>query len=104
MPRRRLKDGVALVLVLWAVVLLSALAMAASASFHGFAAVIGTSQDEAKADALLDAGLEAAAMRIGNLGDQPMTDREFEIKLKTGVVHLRLSDEAGRIDLNKAPV
>jgi general secretion pathway protein K len=104
MSRGGLKNGVVLVLVLWAVALLSALAIAASASFRGFAAVISTSQDKAKADALLNAGLEAAAAAVGNLGDQPLTERAFDIKLKTGAIRLRLSDEAGRIDINKAPV
>ena len=104
MSRRDLKNGVVLVLVLWAVALLSALAIAASASFRGFAAVISTSQDQSKANALLNAGLEAAAAVVGNLGDQPLTERAFDIKLKTGAIRLRLSDEAGRIDINKAPV
>ena len=104
MSRLDLKKGIALVLVLWAVALLSALAMAASASFRGFAAVISVSQDKAKAGVLLNAGLEAAAAVAGHLGDAPLTDRTFDITLATGSAHVRLSDEAGRIDINKAPV
>jgi len=99
------QSGVVLIMVLWTIVFLSALAMAASTTFRGFAGVIGLSQDKIKADALLDAGLEAAASIVGRLGDeQPLTDREAELSLSTGSVHLRLSDEAGRIDINKAPV
>jgi general secretion pathway protein K len=95
----------ALVVVLWTMALISALAMAASTSFRGFAGVIGLSQDKIKADALLSSGLEAAASLLGALGDEkPLIDTQMVIKLSTGSAEIRLSDEGGRINVNKAPV
>lgn len=105
MTRDNRKSGVVLVLVLWTIVLLSALAMAASATFRGFAGVIGLSQDRVKAEALLDAGVEAAAAIVGRVSErQPLSPRTFDISLATGSAHIELSDETGRIDINKAPV
>jgi general secretion pathway protein K len=105
MTRDNRKSGVVLVLVLWTIVLLSALAMAASATFRGFAGVIGLSQDRVKAEALLDAGVEAAAAIVGRVSErQPLSPRAFDISLATGSAHIELSDETGRIDINKAPV
>jgi len=104
MARDNRKRGVVLVLVLWTIVLLSALAMAASATFRGFAGVIGLSQDRVKAEALLDAGVEAAAAIVGRLSErQALSPRAFDISLATGSAHIELSDETGRIDINKAP-
>ena len=105
MTRDNRQSGVVLVLTLWAIVLLSALGMAASTTFRGFAGVIGVSQDKVKAEALLDAGLEAAASIVGRLDDkQPLAAQDFDVGLATGTVHIKLSDENGRIDINKAPV
>ena len=105
MTRDNRKSGVVLVLVLWTIVLLSALAMAASTTFRGFAGVIGLSQDRVKAEALLDAGVEAAAAIVGRVSErQPLSPRTFDISLATGSAHIELSDETGRIDINKAPV
>jgi general secretion pathway protein K len=105
MARDNRKSGVVLVLVLWTIVLLSALAMAASTTFRGFAGVIGLSQDRVKAEALLDAGVEAAAAIVGRVSERrPLSPRTFDVSLATGSAHIELSDETGRIDINKAPV
>ena len=97
--RRR---GIVLVTVLWAIALLSALAMTASLTFREFAGVMAVSRDRVQADALLTAGLEIAA---GVLSD---TDRTLEgadvgVDLTTGSVRVRLADEGGRIDIGRAP-
>jgi len=98
-PRR----GVVLVTVLWSIALLSALAMAASATFRGFAGIMAVDRDRLQADALLTAGLEGAAARIATAPDRPLADGETAVALSTGVVRARFSDEGGRIDIGKAP-
>jgi general secretion pathway protein K len=103
--RRDPRSGIVLVTVLWSIALISALAMAASTTFRGFAGIVALDRDRARADALLHAGLEIAAAAVTNLGDKkPLTERVTSITLSTGSVRLRLSDEGGRIDVNKAPV
>jgi general secretion pathway protein K len=99
-PRR----GVVLVTVLWSIALLSALAMAASITFRGFAGVVAVDRDRVRAEALLTAGLEAAASLVGILGETPLDELETTVTLSTGSVRAHLSDEGGRIDIGKAPV
>ncbi len=99
-PRR----GVVLVTVLWTISLLSALAMAASVTFRGYAGVMAVERDRVQGEALLTAGLETAAGIIDTLGDAPLADIETTVNLGTGAVRARLNDEGGRIDIGKAPV
>jgi len=99
-PRR----GVVLVTVLWTISLLSALAMAASVTFRGYAGVMAVERDRVQGEALLTAGLETAAGIIGTLGEAPLADVETTVNLGTGAVRARLNDEGGRIDVGKAPV
>src|SRR5262245_48782365 len=97
-PRR----GVVLVTVLWSIALLSALAMAASTTFRGFAGVMAVERDRVQAEALLTAGLETAAGRMANGGDTPLADDiDTTLTLSAGSVHARLSDEGGRIDIGQ---
>jgi general secretion pathway protein K len=103
MKRNDPRRGVVLVTVLWSIALLSALAMAASVTFRGYAGVMAVERDRVQADALLSAGLETAAGIVDALGDGALTDIETRINLATGSARLRLSDEGGRIDIGKAP-
>jgi general secretion pathway protein K len=98
-PRR----GMVLMTVLWSISLLSALAMAASVTFRGFAGVMAVERDRVQGEALLTAGLETAA-GIVNTSSAPLTEVETTVTLGTGAVRARLSDEGGRIDIGKAPV
>lgn len=104
MTRSDPRKGFILVTVLWTIALLSALAIAVSMTFRGYAGIIAIDHDRTKADALLTAGLAISADIIEKLGDQPLTERETIVALQTGSVRVRLSDEGGRIDINKAPV
>src|SRR5262249_30004442 len=99
-PRR----GVILVTVLWLIAVLSALAMAASVTFRGFAGVLAVDRDRVRAEGLLTAGLEAAAHSINLLGNTPLDELEITVVLSAGSVRARMSDEGGRIDIGKAPV
>ena len=96
--------GAVLVTVLWLIVLLSALAMAASITFRGFASFVALDRDRVQAEALLTGGIEAAVHTIESLGDTPLNEFETTITLVTGSVRTDLSDEGGRIDIGKAPV
>jgi general secretion pathway protein K len=98
-PRR----GTILLTVLWAIALMSTLAMAAAVSFRGFAGVASVGRDRVQGDALLTAGLEMAAGSVLGLRDEPLTEREIAVDLSTGAVRARFSDEGGRIDIGKAP-
>jgi general secretion pathway protein K len=96
--------GVVLVTVLWLIALLSALAIAASITFRGFASVVALDRDRVQVEALLTGGIEAAVHTIDSLGDAPLDELESTITLGTGSVRTHLSDEGGRIDIGKAPV
>jgi general secretion pathway protein K len=98
------RSGMVLVAVLWSISLLSALAMAASVTFRGFAGVMSVERDRLQADALLTAGLETAAGIIDGLRDTPLAQIETSVTLGTGAVRLRLNDEGGRIDIGRAPL
>jgi general secretion pathway protein K len=97
------RNGIVLITVLWTIALLSALAMATSTTFRGLAGIVAVDRDKARADALLSAGLESSAYIVKKIADRPLTPRETVISLGTGSVHIRLSDDGGRINVNKAP-
>jgi general secretion pathway protein K len=103
MTRRDRRRGVVLVMVLWSIALLSALAMAASVSFRAFAGIAAMGRDRVQGEALFTAGLEMAAALVRGLDGQPLTDTETTVNLSTGAVRARLNDEGGRIDVGKAP-
>src|SRR5262249_23476933 len=104
MIRQDSRRGVVLIAELWSIALLSALAMAASTTFRGFAGIMGVDRDRVQAEALLTAGLEAAAGYVDSLGQTPLTNSETAITLTTGTVRAFISDETGRIDIGQAPV
>ncbi|WP_020175959.1 type II secretion system protein GspK [Methyloferula stellata] len=104
MSRHDPRSGIILVVVLWTIALISALAMAASTTFRGFANIVALDRDRARADALLAAGLEVSAAMVASLGEKtPLTEKTTSVSFTTGSVHIRLSDEGGRINVNKAP-
>jgi general secretion pathway protein K len=104
MKRKDSRRGVVLVTVLWSIALLSALAMAASVTFRGFAGMMVVDRNRVQGDALLTAGLEASAGMIETLGDTPLREIEITVALSTGTVRSHLDDEGGRIDIGKAPI
>jgi general secretion pathway protein K len=102
MTRSDSRRGMVLVTVLWLMSLLSALAMAASVTFRGFAGVMAVERDQIRTEALLTAGLETAAGIVQASNDSPLIELETTAILGTGAVHARLNDEGGRIDIGKA--
>src|ERR1700751_5840177 len=103
MKRSDPRSGMILVTVLWSIALLSALAMAASVTFRGFAGIMAVERDRLQGDALLSAGLETAAGIVESSGETPLAEVEMTVSLATGSTRLRLSDEGGRVDIGKAP-
>ena len=69
--------------ILWLIALLSALAMAASVNFRGFAGVVALDRKRVQAEALLTGGLEAVVHKIYNLDDTPLEGLETTITLST---------------------
>jgi general secretion pathway protein K len=104
MNRGDSRRGMVLVTVLWSISLLSALAMAASVTFRGFAGVMAVERDRVQGEALLTAGLETAAGIMDTSSDSPLAELETTMTLGTGAVRVRLNDEGGRIDIGKVPV
>jgi general secretion pathway protein K len=104
MKRDDSRRGMVLVTVLWSISLLSALAMAASVTFRGYAGVMAVERDRVQGEALLTAGLETAAGIMDTSSDSPLAELETTVTLGTGAVRVRLNDEGGRIDIGKAPV
>jgi len=98
-PRR----GMVLVIVLWTITLLAALAMAASTTFRGFAGIVAVDRDRIRADGLLTAGLETAAELLVTSADTTVDDVRTAVTLSAGSVQAHLRDEGGRIDIGKAP-
>ena len=74
--------------------------------FRGFAGIVATGRDAAKADALLSGGLEYAAAIVRERGDRPLFATTRLFLLGSGAVRVALSDDGGRININKvtAPV
>lgn len=104
MSPRSASSGAILVTVLWALALLSALGMAASTTFRGFAGIVTVERDRVRAQALLIAGIEVAADMVRRVGENPLVQQEAQVRLPGGVVAIQLTDEGGRIDIGKAPV
>ena len=104
MTRSEPRRGMVLVTVLWSISLLSALAMAASVTFRGFAGVMAVERDQVQAEALLTAGLETAAGIVQTSSKSALAEVETTATLGTGAVRARVNDEGGRIDIGKAPL
>ncbi|WP_045761997.1 general secretion pathway protein GspK [Xanthomonas albilineans] len=97
--------GAALVLVLWLIALLTALigAFALTARTEGLEGkVLG---DGAQAQERARAGLEYALTRLASTATQPgwrVDGRRYRWQYADASVDLRLTDESGKVDLNKA--
>jgi general secretion pathway protein K len=98
--------GIALVVVLWAIVLLSSMAVAISAIQRTDIDLIVNLLDSARARAQAQAGIYYAASRVGVAtldGDLWEADGSAHDWQFDGVsMRLRIADERSRIDLNRA--
>jgi general secretion pathway protein K len=74
-------------------------------TFREFAGIVTIDRDRLRTEALLTAGLETAAGVMTRWPeDRPLYESEMTFRLSTGAIRARVTDEAGRIDIGKAPV
>jgi general secretion pathway protein K len=97
-------DGFILVAVLWMMAALATLASAYALYVANTATALAVNDDRIQAEALISAGVELAAYRVG----LPPIDNEqpqsaFNFRMGRAVVTVAYSPENGRIDLNAAP-
>ena len=102
-PRRQ--GGVAMVVVLWMVSLLTIMAASFSLSTQRNTGLVSNAQDRARGLALADAGVHYAMLML-SLPDPLKRWRSdgtpYEVNLPGGRVGVSIFDEGGKIDLNAA--
>lgn len=106
MPHGR-QRGIALISVLWAIVLLSALAASLLVASRTELRLGRNAAGQAQARALAEAGINRAI--LGLLERQPDwrwrgDGTLYQLSLPGGEVRIAIQDEAGRIDLNRAGI
>ena len=98
--------GVALVVVLWTVSLLSILAAGLSYSLRLESRLTTNDVDSAKAQALAEGGIYHGIQMLFNEEEEGRWSKdgtEYNISLAGQTVFITLQDERGKVDLNKAP-
>lgn len=100
------QSGFALVVVLWAAVLLSVIAASFAFSMRVETRLAGNLVERAKAAAIADAGIRRGILAL--LADARMPrwiadGRAYELPYAGGSMRIRLQSENGKVDLNGAP-
>ncbi len=98
--------GFALVIVLWAGVLLSVVAASFAFSMRVETRLAGNLIERAQTQAIADAGIQRGIMALlaNARGPRWVTDgRIYELPMGPGSMRIRLLSENGKIDLNGAP-
>jgi general secretion pathway protein K len=97
--------GIALILVLWAVALLTVIAASFAFETRTETMLAANLVDKAKADAAAKAGIRRAIAGLLVKGDERWTDDGSVRSLRFGEAELRIAavSEHGKIDLNAAP-
>jgi len=101
---RRRQDGVALVLVLWAITLLAVIAGNFAFSMRSEAQIARNLVSSAQVRALADAGIQRAWLELMKPPADPLrwqaNGSAHEFTFQGGVIRVVLEDESGKIDLN----
>jgi general secretion pathway protein K len=103
--RRRRQRGIVLVVVLWVLALLGIIAASFSRQTRVEMRVAHNLVENAKAEALADAGVERAMLGLIDPNEATVwraDGRPYLLALGEGRVRITLQDEAGKIDLNLA--
>jgi general secretion pathway protein K len=103
---RRTEKGIALVAVLWVLALLGVIAAAFLRETSIETRLTRNLVENAKAEALADAGVQRAVLGLLDPDETRAWRADgtlYQFTLGEGVVWIRLQDEAGKIDLNRAP-
>ena len=101
---RARQRGVALVFVLWAGLLISAIALGITLTAKTQLAISVGVVDRLRAEALADAGIRAGIVKMLDRGEggSGWFPRTFELELAGGAVSVSVVSEHGRVDLNAA--
>lgn len=103
---REAQRGFALVIVLWAGVLLSIIAASFAFSMRVETRLAGNLVERAKAQAIADAAIRRGI--LGLLAESPASrwvadGRPYELPFGEGLMRIRLFSDNGKVDLNGAP-
>lgn len=104
--RRHRERGLALISVLWTSALLATLAAGFGADTRTESRLARNRLENAKAEALADAGVHDAAYRLQRHEAEGLWRRDktrYRFRLGGGAVRVEVADEEARIDLNQAP-
>ncbi len=99
--------GVILLVVLWAIALLSLLLLAASASVHGSLALSRSMMREFRGDRLAESAVEIAAGNLLTIDPQRRwiaDGRRYLVGLGSDQIGIRVRDGGGLIDVNRAEI
>lgn len=105
MKRPATERGIALVLVLWLVVLLTVIGASHAYNSRVETRVTLNQVDALRARALAEAGINRGIMELFSPDPSQrwrFDGREYELVFETGVVRVALRNAAGRVDLNMA--
>ena len=102
MIRHPAQRGVALLAVLWVMALLAVIAAAFTTARRADTRLARNLADNARAEALADAGIHAAIFGLRQTGDRAWIadGRTYSLPLDDGLVRVSVQDEAGKVDLN----
>lgn len=101
----RQQRGMALVVVLWMVVLLSIMAASFSLSTRRNTGQIKHAKERAQSLALAEAGIHYALLQLSHpdISKRWRSDGSvYQVQLPNGVVRVAIFDESGKLDLNSA--
>lgn len=99
--------GIALISVLWITMLLAVLAASFTSSTRTEARLAYNQMENAKAEALADAGVDRAVLGLLDLDPETAWHADgtvYDMTLGDGEVQIQIEDEDGKIDLNAAPL
>jgi general secretion pathway protein K len=102
---RQGERGIALVVVLWTLMMLAMLTLGFSVSSRTEARVAANGAEQTRLRALLRGGVELAVLGLGTADDERGWHADgtaYPAEIDGGRVTVRIRDEAGRIDLNRA--
>ncbi len=103
--RRRAQRGIALIAVLWVTLLLGLMAASFLRETRIAVNLVRGAIADARAEALADAGIQQAMLALmspGMAGTSAADRLDFSFTLDGGTVRVRIQDEAGKVDLNRA--
>ncbi|SLN56869.1 general secretion pathway protein GspK [Oceanibacterium hippocampi] len=104
--RGRGEDGIALIVVLWGLALLGALAAGIATHGRGETRLVSDLRDAAESRHMADAGIALALRDLldpRTADDVDRTGAPRDYRIDGTPITVQVSDEAGRIDLNEAP-